>query len=493
VSAGALIAEVRPRVDGIIGEAVTDRSAPTSSDRLSGWKEVAAYVGKSVRSAQRWEAELGLPVERLIGPDGGQIVQASRAAIDAWLRARTAEGLATDAGLAEEDGATETVEAPTETVGLRDDDATRPAPNRLTLRASNLRRLALPLAMLIVGLAAGAALAVALMPIVANPTSFEVNGRRIVATTESGRLVWSHELSRIASYPPQLGSSRPDEGDLDGDGSFEVAVGVSYADPRHASVDASDEVLIFSRRGRLLHSIQPNISLARAGVTYSGPWRLLDMAFSVAGRGRLWLAFTNSTTDWTFVLEVTANGSPLVRLVHEGSVRAMAHWQPPTGEDYLLIGGTEGQTKLAWVGAADLNGAPVRWPPTSALACQSCPTAAPAVSILLPRSELMTALHRAIAQVFRIRVIRDQFLAEVDVGAGRFEMYEFDQRFALVSHRFLPQYDLAHREQERTGVLTHPIDACPERRNQPDVRWWDAGGGWIARQPPPRATNASDD
>ena len=47
-------------------------SAPDRTDRrsLNGWKEIAAYLGKSVRSVQRWEATLGLPVRRINTPDG---------------------------------------------------------------------------------------------------------------------------------------------------------------------------------------------------------------------------------------------------------------------------------------------------------------------------------------------------------------------------------------------------------------------------------------
>lgn len=34
------------------------------SEVLSSWKDVAAHLGKSVRTVQRWESELGLPIHR---------------------------------------------------------------------------------------------------------------------------------------------------------------------------------------------------------------------------------------------------------------------------------------------------------------------------------------------------------------------------------------------------------------------------------------------
>jgi hypothetical protein len=57
------------------------------SELLDGWKEIASYLGRSVRSAQRWESQLALPVHRIPTPEGGQLVYARRGELDAW-RAR---------------------------------------------------------------------------------------------------------------------------------------------------------------------------------------------------------------------------------------------------------------------------------------------------------------------------------------------------------------------------------------------------------------------
>ncbi len=51
---------------------------------LTSWKEIAAYLGKGVRTVQRWEAEFGLPVQRPFARDKG-IVHAKREDLDAWL------------------------------------------------------------------------------------------------------------------------------------------------------------------------------------------------------------------------------------------------------------------------------------------------------------------------------------------------------------------------------------------------------------------------
>jgi excisionase family DNA binding protein len=56
---------------------------------LTSWKEIASYLGKGVRTVQRWEAELELPVHRP-GNDR-HIVLAFPAELDAWVRPATPE------------------------------------------------------------------------------------------------------------------------------------------------------------------------------------------------------------------------------------------------------------------------------------------------------------------------------------------------------------------------------------------------------------------
>jgi len=53
---------------------------------LSGWKEIANYLGKGVRTVQRYERQLGLPVRRPAGKPWGSVV-ATRAELDGWVKA----------------------------------------------------------------------------------------------------------------------------------------------------------------------------------------------------------------------------------------------------------------------------------------------------------------------------------------------------------------------------------------------------------------------
>ena len=58
---------------------------------LSSWKEIATYLGKGVRTVQRWERELGLPIHR---PDARQqrIVIAFEEELAQWVQGHSGNG-----------------------------------------------------------------------------------------------------------------------------------------------------------------------------------------------------------------------------------------------------------------------------------------------------------------------------------------------------------------------------------------------------------------
>src|SRR3954469_15820605 len=62
-------------------------SDESAMDRLDSWKEIAAYLGRGVRTVQRWEREQGLPVHRLAHEKRGSIY-ARREELAAWWESR---------------------------------------------------------------------------------------------------------------------------------------------------------------------------------------------------------------------------------------------------------------------------------------------------------------------------------------------------------------------------------------------------------------------
>jgi hypothetical protein len=53
---------------------------------LAGWKDISTYLGKGVRTVQRYEREMGLPIRRPAGKSRAAVV-ATKAELDAWVEA----------------------------------------------------------------------------------------------------------------------------------------------------------------------------------------------------------------------------------------------------------------------------------------------------------------------------------------------------------------------------------------------------------------------
>lgn len=63
-----------------------------NNDILNSWKEISQYVGRGVRTVQRWERDFGLPVRRPAGHVKSCVI-ALRAEIDRWMASRDLRNL----------------------------------------------------------------------------------------------------------------------------------------------------------------------------------------------------------------------------------------------------------------------------------------------------------------------------------------------------------------------------------------------------------------
>jgi hypothetical protein len=68
--------------------------APATNATLQGWKEIAAELARSVRTVQRWQQKLGLPVHKL-GEGVGCPVFAFKDELRSWLRVKADGGMKT--------------------------------------------------------------------------------------------------------------------------------------------------------------------------------------------------------------------------------------------------------------------------------------------------------------------------------------------------------------------------------------------------------------
>ncbi len=64
--------------------------SPATKTRLTTWKEVGAFFGKSERTVKRWESERGLPVRRMPG-EARSVIYAEVSELESWLHSASAD------------------------------------------------------------------------------------------------------------------------------------------------------------------------------------------------------------------------------------------------------------------------------------------------------------------------------------------------------------------------------------------------------------------
>jgi len=75
-------------MDPLRSDSASEPDTSPREDRLDSWKEIAAYLNRSVRTLHRWEKDEGLPVRRHQHKELGSVFAYKRE-LDAWIGARS--------------------------------------------------------------------------------------------------------------------------------------------------------------------------------------------------------------------------------------------------------------------------------------------------------------------------------------------------------------------------------------------------------------------
>ena len=431
---------------------------PDAPESLNGWKDIAAYLGKSVRSVQRWERELGLPVHRINTPDGGQIIFATRIEIDDWKRAQDAVRPPGDP-----------VDNPSGETGAFGASTRTHWTTWLTGRA----------AFLVLGVAIGAtAVALIRFTIPGRPDRFEIDDNTLTAYTQTGVPVWTYAFGRTAHHP-LTSRAFTSQGDVDGDGTTDVVVAVRYAPPQSKST-YSDAMLAFRRDGSLIWQVQPVLRVSHKGQTFEGPWQVFDFRISPdRGRPRVWIAYNHPTWRPGFVLEVEPSGQNLLRYVQSGWLHALQYWPTPGGT-FLAIGGVVNEYSRASIALVNIDGAPAQSVPNedSPLACEGCPRGDPHAFFLFPPSELTTLYNRPYSWAKRIVLDGPRLKIALDEGFGEGSIATISSDLRVVEFERADRYWEAHRRFEKEEKIAHRAEECPERTLAHEMQVWNPSGGW---------------
>ena len=504
------------------------RHAPppqTDPDRLHGWKEISAFVGKGVRTVQRWEKQYGLPVRRL--RDGSEIVFASKKELEAWMLAsssQTSADTGADGGIDDVPGtvtSTEptagvderTVEAVAEVAAAAssstiDEDSPQPGasigastsphvglttPGGGTTQARGWRTWVFGI--IAVSLVGVVAIGVRILSgnqasfsrlsrgaTTPRPDSWDVAGRFLRVSDQHGRPLWSKEFDEEllqSSYRQESGNRLVLATDLDGDGSTEILFLVHRA----PSYPYRTELVVFNSDGgeRFHYSTAPTVRFGQE--TFVPPWiaHRVHVTTDGAGRKAVWVVSIHSPWYPSVVQRLDPlSGAPLSTYWSAGYIGGVWRitWR---GQPVTAVGATNNDLKaatLALFPADEVNG-------TSPAArddyrCADCQAGTPMEFLVFPRSCLwsLTGGHPTVTSLgtdstgaLRVGVDQSPPLPNstmVNIGAL---LYTLDSDLRIQSIGTTQQFDAEHARARQLRHVDHDFGPADDRWLLPLLRW----------------------
>jgi len=300
-----------------------------------GWKEIAAHLKISARTAQEYERERGLPIRRQ-GDQKKSRIFAYEVELDAWMASKLATRDSTDS-------ASEAVEEQSSSayeLGLEALPPDQPDNINSPTRRQWLKRTAF-------GVGAGLGLSgllIALDPIIwkshTSPTHVRIDGVNVVASGPNGKEIWQHAFP--ARLDENFYNSRPDAcvlADVDADGCVEAILIHSPADR-----SIGPTLVCLEAGGRLRWEFRPGRTVTDdRGRLFSPPFWMSAFALLPARHSSHMRVVAISNHNWTFPEQVTvldaASGGLLSEYWHRGHLNHLAVANLGSNEPTVLLGG----------------------------------------------------------------------------------------------------------------------------------------------------------
>jgi len=388
---------------------------------LSSWKEIAEYLGVSVRTAQKWENERGLAVRRFSGEKGR--VLADPAQLDRWRE-----------GILEKDPWWK-----------------RPGIFRIWAAAASVALLAAAAAWLI-STRRGA------------PALFRHELNTLIVTDASGRELWRKTFPDpiwLTNTPDDLlQNHRAWFGDLDGDGRIELLY--TYVP---TTIEKHGRTLFcFSEDGRERWRFVPGRRVSTRVAEYPPPYQvsvLMPLAPSPDGTRRIVVSSLHLAQYPGQVVVLSPEGAMLGEYWHSGHLNQMDLADlDGDGAEEILLGGMSNGNRAATLVALDprdLGGASVEENPDYQL--QGFPPGREKARLLFPRTCINRKFHEY------------NWLHRLDFSGGRIKvqvrererlldpaiLYYFDRQLRLIGLEVSDAFRGLHRELEAAGQLDHPL------------------------------------
>jgi hypothetical protein len=459
------------------------------SERLNGWKEIAAFLGKGVRTVQRWEHDYGLPIHR-VGPDG-EIIFAYRPEIDAWVRAgmgrantssestATAEPLVPSIEPASAPAAALESGAAIDARDVVDVEPARAAPATRHWGGVSTRAPVIGVAVVLAAVALVGYWRGSYASSGDGPASWVVNDRTLSVTNTAGHTLWSHQFPVELSLLQRTGNDgtlgeRPVlVKDVSGDGRNEVLVSLRSDERRDESA-----LYAFNADGSLRFRYAPSMSRVFGGETFAGPWLpyKLFVLTDTDGQPGIWAVFIHGMWYPSVLVQLSSEGRVLSEYWSAGYIErvGLATWR---GRPVVLIGGTHNESRGASVAIFPreaVTGVSPGENPT--YRCLSCPAGRPTEFLVFPRRCISTRhnTQATVHDLWRDDLDRLHVLVSEDLpppaNRGASAWYVLGADLAVTA-AYAPSFETLHREFERIGTLDHPFGPADEASLFPVRRW----------------------
>ena len=435
------------------------RLEPRKEDRLSSWKEIAAYLGCDERTCLRWEKNLGLPVHRMEGTPKSRVF-AFQDELDRWMRERI-----TLAGA-------------------------RPRPSG---RAAGLLRVFGPAAAL-----AAAALGIFWLRSskASVPADFRVEDSNLVILNKKGRALWSYntELFNLKSESFYRGRfqikirSQDDDArfpllmikDIDEDGRVDVLLALKTQDEFNEG-----RLIRFNDRGKPLWEFSTGRELQYDGVVYARDYRIqgFDLHdFDGDGRPEIFLIAYHKP-DFPCQLAVLSLAGELVgEYWNAGFFSDVAFSDlDRDGREEVLAAGINneyGKGCLVVFDPGRIGGSsPQR---QGSFICKNLAPGSELYYLLFPRTDMDLSQY-PVESIKTIDPLRNgRFYLNALVSRIFFEISPaLDAVYVHSSHRFQRQ----HAEAVRNGLVRSRLDPEYFERLRRGVLYWN-GTDWVPERTP---------
>lgn len=356
----------------------------TTRVRLETWGEIASHLGVEVRTAQRWEKRMGIPIRRL---EGGQAVFAFVDELDQWMDKKQVAPIVRDE-----------IESrlPVQTSSASELKANEPTPANLEPLVGDTRHWVW--AGGIVAVAGFVLVGLAFAPTRFSPSrelsSLSLEGRHLVAKDSSGRAIWTHEFGSQTkqidtAYRYSIESSWWERIDVDADGRDEIIAVVVHPTREQ---DERETIYAFSLDGQQKFAYTPDFAVRFEQGVFDGPWRVWDIEAVPEDRS-VWLSLESKQWWPSAVVRIDVSGNATLRFVQPGLVRTLDSFSEG-GKTYLLIGGVNNEYASASLALLDTAALPATAPQKGLgpFTCIKCPTGTPEKYLLFPQSPLNIAV-----------------------------------------------------------------------------------------------------